>query len=572
MKKNEVNIRPYTSQFYRGNWGYLALGLVQTLFLTAANLLISWLIQIIIDLISGEAVGLELVQVVGLFLLALVLIGVTAALAYFSRPRFAARALERYKNHVFEKLSKKGISAFSGENTSFYISALSNDVAAIEKGYIKGIFDILDQSALCIGALVMMFCYSPLLTLVSILLAALPLLASLLTGGWMAAAEKQVSDRNESYMASLRDSLVGFSVIKSFRAEKRMCRLFAQEVGLVARAQERRQRISVIVEFLSMTAGVTLQFGVFILGAWLVLSGGGLTAGSVMIFVQLLNYVIQPIMVVPRALAEIQGSKALITKLAQAVEANVRQEGTENKTELTDSIVLDDLSFAYEEGKPVLKNISFRFEKGKSYCLVGASGSGKSTLLNLLMAAHPDYRGGICYDAVPLQAIRSEALFEMVSVVQQNVFIFNASIRDNISMFSPFPKEEVDRAIELSGLARLVQERGEDYLCGENGSGLSGGEQQRISIARSLLKNAQVLLVDEATAALDTQTAAQVVNAILDLEGITSIVVTHALEESQLRRYDCILTLKNGHLTEFGSFDKLMEEKGYFYSLYTISQ
>ena len=139
-------------------------------------------------------------------------------------------------------------------------------------------------------------------------------------------------------------------------------------------------------------------------------------------------------------------------------------------------------------------------------------------------------------------------------------------------MFSDFPREEVDRAIELSGLSKLIAERGEDYLCGENGSGLSGGEKQRISIARSLLKKSQVLLVDEATAALDAKTAFQVSNSILDLNDLIRVVVTHALDENLLKRYDCVLTLKNGSVSEYGSFDELMTKKGYFYSLFTVSQ
>jgi ABC-type multidrug transport system fused ATPase/permease subunit len=188
------------------------------------------------------------------------------------------------------------------------------------------------------------------------------------------------------------------------------------------------------------------------------------------------------------------------------------------------------------------------------------------------MASHCGYTGSICYDEADLRQISSESLYEMVSVVQQNVFIFNASIRDNITMFSEFPSEEVDRAIALSGLSQLIAERGKDYLCGENGSGLSGGEKQRISIARSLLKKSQVLLIDEATAALDTQTAFHIFNAVLDLKSLTRIVVTHALDENLLKRYDCVLALKNGRIAESGSFDALMEQKGYFYSLYTVSQ
>lgn len=570
--KAKTNIRPYTRQFYRGNCLPLALGFLRSLMMVVGNLAVSWLLQQVLDLIAGEDVGFTLLQLMlmsGLFFLAVI---AAYFFAYVSTPRFISRAIGQYKEFVFQQLSQKSISAFSGENTSVYISTLSNDANTIEKGYLQNIYMILDQTLLFVGALLMMLWYSPLLTLVSIVLALLPVLASLAAGNRVAEAEKKVSDANEQYMSSLKDSLVGFSVIKSFRAEARMCKLFAQKVRQVADAQCRRAKRSIIVEALSSVAGIILQIGVFLVGAYLVISGSSLSVGTVMVFVQLLNYVINPIAMLPQYFAERKAAKALIAKVADALALNVRQEGTTEKTELRKGITVSGLSFAYEPEKPVLQDIDFTFEAGKSYAIVGASGSGKSTLLNLLMAAQPDYAGSICYDDTELRQIRSEALYEMVSLVQQNVFVFNASIRDNITMFAEFPAEEVDRAIALSGLSELITQRGDDYLCGENGSGLSGGEKQRISIARSLLKKSQVLLVDEATAALDAQTAWQVSNAILELEDMTRIVVTHSLEESLLRQYDGILTLKGGKLVEYGSFDRLMEDKGYFYSLYTVSQ
>ena len=139
-------------------------------------------------------------------------------------------------------------------------------------------------------------------------------------------------------------------------------------------------------------------------------------------------------------------------------------------------------------------------------------------------------------------------------------------------MFREFPKSELDNAIDKAHLRELVTERGEEYLCGENGNGLSGGEKQRISIARSLLRKSSVLLVDEATAALDAKTAHEVSDNILDISGITRIVVTHTLDASQMRRYDEILVLKNGQITESGSFDELLERKEYFYALFTVAQ
>lgn len=572
MKKTNADIRPYTKQFFKGNGFRFALALVQTVLMTAINLIISWLIQQILDLIAGEQIAFTLSELTIITILCIAGIGLTCAFAYFSKPRFISKAIGQYKNYVFEQLSKKSISAFYGENTSLYISALSNDTTTIETNYISNIFGLIEESLMFVSALAMMFFYNPLLTVVSIGLSLLPIIVSILSGNRVAVAEKKVSDLNETYMSTLKDSLVGFSVVKSFRAEVQMCRIFAKSVKQVSNAKEKRKKISIIIQMLSEMASAIVQLGVFLVGAYLALSGKGVTVGTVLIFVQLLNYVLSPISQIPTYLAEYKAAKALIQKLANALNENIREEGNINRHSLTDGIHLEGVSFGYEAEKTVLQDMNFIFNRGKSYAIVGASGSGKSTLLNLLMASHSEYKGSISYDDTELRKISSESLYEMVSVVQQNVFIFNASIRDNITMFSEFPKAEVDRAIELSGLSELIADRGEDYLCGENGSGLSGGEKQRISIARCLLKRSQVLLVDEATAALDAQTAYQVSSSILELDNMTRIVVTHLLDGILLKKYDCILAIRNGRIEEFGSFDELIERKGYFYSLYIVSQ
>lgn len=498
--------------------------------------------------------------------------GITYGFDYVSGPKLYAKAMEQYKNYVFEKISEKGVAAFQGENTNLYISALSNDCAKIETSYLPMMIGIVNQSLLFVATFVMMIYYSPILTGITIALCIAPVIGSLLTGNRVAMAEKKVSDENENYMSTLRDSLGGFSVVKSFKAEAQMCRLFAEDVKRVAKAKEKRAKLGVIIEMISGFTGMLVQIGVFLIGTALALTGFGITAGTVMVFVQLINYLLSPIGTVPSYIAEIKASRALIRKLAAGLAENVRESGLADKTELVEGIKLENLSFSYEEGKKVLEDISFTFEKGKSYALVGASGCGKSTMLNLLMASSTEYEGKICYDDMELREISGDSLYGMLSLVQQNVFVFNESIRDNITMFSQFPQEEVDRAIRLSGLSKLIAERGEEYPCGENGNALSGGEKQRISIARSLLKKSQILLVDEATAALDPQTAFQVSDAILNLDSLTRIVVTHSLEEALLNRYDCILTLKNGKIVEAGSFEELMEKKAYFYSLYTVAQ
>lgn len=229
------------------------------------------------------------------------------------------------------------------------------------------------------------------------------------------------------------------------------------------------------------------------------------------------------------------------------------------------------MSFGYEEGKEILKGIHCTFETGKSYAIVGGSGSGKTTLLNLILGSFHDYQGEVRIGGCELREIKPESLYDYISIIQQNVFVFDSSIQENITMFKPFDQKKIMEAINRSGLSQLMKEKGADYHCGENGCHLSGGERQRISIARCLLKDTSVLLMDEATATLDAKTAMNVTNAILDVDGLTRIIVTHKLEEALLKRYDKILVLRHGQIAEQGNFQELMDKKECFYALYRVS-
>ena len=571
MKTTNKLRKQYTRQFYKGNCLYIIIGIIQSVILAISQLYLAWLMQELVDTATGASTTYTLGQVLLFGLVCIGLFVLTSALDYVSKPKFKAKAIQQYKNKVFEDLSRKNISAFTGENTSLYLSALTNDVSTIEN-YLNNIFILVFFILEFFGALALMFWYSPALTGISIASALLPVAASLLAGNRLAKAEEAVSNQNEAFVASLKDSLSGFSVIKSFRAEIAICRQFAADVKAVANAKCRRDRIDIIINGMGSLAGVGAQFTVFFAGAWLAISGRGASAGMIMAFVQMMNYVISPIASVPQILAMRKSAYALVDKLAAALNENIRDKGEHIPQTLDKGITVNDVTFSYDGEKEALSHVTTTFEAGKSYAIVGGSGSGKSTLLNLLMAGYSNYEGSICYDGKELRSISSESLYDLVSLIQQNVFVFNNTVRDNVTMFHPFDDKAVNQALALSGLSEFITRRGENALCGENGCNLSGGEKQRISIARSLLRKSPVLLMDEATAALDNQTAFRVISSILDLEGLTRIVVTHALDESILARYDKILTMKAGRLVETGTFEELMEKKGYFYSLYTVSQ
>ena len=562
----------FTKQFFHHNKLMFAFAMFATIMLALGNLFISWQMQQIIDIASGVSKTFSLLGIS-------ILVGATVLVFFFimvidfyATPRFLKKAMQQYKDFAFQEITKKSINTFTGENTSTYISALTNDVTSIEVNYLAKLFALIMQIIMFFGAFTMMLYYSPLLTLIAFLLSILPVIASVLTGNRLAIQEKRVSDQNEGFMGMIKDTLSGFSVIKSFKAEREIFNLFAKNNKKTEEIKSQRRKTDMVIQTIGVTAGIIAQFGVFLFGAYLSLSGKGVTAGVVIVFVQLMNFVITPISTVPQILANRKAANALIDKLAAAICANVRQDGKIVSSELTKGIEIKDLSFSYDQDNPVLQNINANFEVGKSYAIVGGSGSGKSTLLNLLMGSNENYEGEIRINEEELRAIDSNSLYDLVSIVQQNVFVFNSTIRDNITMFREFDESKRNRAISMSGLDELIKERGDDYACGENGCGLSGGERQRISIARSLLRKTPILLVDEATAALDAATAFSVTNSILNLAGLTRIIVTHRLEDALLKKYDEILVLRNGRITESGTFEELMAKKEYFYSLYNVSQ
>lgn len=559
-------------QFFYKNIPIFCLAVFAALAAGSLNLILSWIIQQLMDTAAGKSGALSFRTLLLISAGFVLLCAGLSLLNYASQPRFLELAMRQYKDFAFKKLIGKSISSFRDESAAGYLSALTNDAASIETNYLAQMLAMITKAVTFIGALLLMCRYSLLMTAIAAGLTVLPLIASLLTGNRLQAVESRVSERNGEFTAALSDCLAGFTVVKNFKAEREIFRLFAQSNKALEHEKFTGRRIKTLVGMIGAVTGIFAQLGVFIAGVYLSMKGGSMTPGAVVLFVNLMNFIISPIAELPGLLACRKAALGLVDKLAAALERSSFREGSETLNKLEHGIRLENVSFAYEPGKTVLHGINAEFEAGRAYALVGGSGSGKSTLLNLLMAAETNYSGHILADGIELSDISTESLYGTIAAIQQNVFVFNASIKDNVSMFRDFPKTEMDEAIARAHLGALIRERGEDYLCGENGSGLSGGEKQRISIARSLLKKSSVLLADEVTAALDAQTAHRVSSDILDLQGITRIVVTHTLEESLLRRYDKIFVLRGGRIEEAGSFADLMANKGYFYALFTVAQ
>lgn len=569
-KQNKKKSREFIHQLYYKNRMNFIVTIILTIAMSSLNLMISWLIQQIMDSMANQ--NMQAV-VRCAWIAASVVIAYTVANAVYRAvyPRFLQRAMQQYRDYAFSRLTQKSLRSFSKEGTALYVSALTNDCTSIENNYLAATFTIIELLFCFLGALIMMLYYSPVMLVLAVALSFLPVAVSMKAGNRLTEQEKEISKKNERFVSIVNELLSGFPVIKSFRAETQASRLFSQRNEQAEEAKKNKRRTEQLISLLANDAGIIAQMGIFLAGAWLAISGKGVTAGVVIVFVQLMNYILNPISQVPLLWSNRKAAIALMEKLSDALSENVREEGREKLNGFSEKIEVNDLTYGYEPESPVLKDMDAQFDAGKSYAIVGGSGSGKSTLLNLLMGSSSNYQGEICIDGVSIKNIESESLYQLMTSVQQNVFVFNDTIRNNVTMFHEFPDKEVTLALERSGLSEFIEKRGEEFVCGENGANLSGGERQRISIARALLRKSPILLVDEATAALDAATARAVSFSILNLVGMTRIVVTHRLEEAILRRYDKILVMKNGTICEQGNFDTLMKQKGQFYSLFQIA-
>lgn len=549
---------------------WLVMAGIAMLILSIYNIVISWLLQTIIDIVSGDS-SMTILQV-GIIAMITFLIFIAAYVIYrVARPKYLYQAMLCYKQKIFCKMIDKNLSSFRKENTSQYLSMYTNDAKMIEMYYFDSVLEMIDLTVSFVGALLLMLWYSPILTVFGLILSVLPIAASFPIANKMAEAERKVSDGNGEFVSIVRDILQGFPVIKSFQAEKEMKKNFFRENERMEHLKYQSRYIEESINLWGTAASVMMRLGIFLIGAWMSVSGYGVTPGIVLVFLQLMNYVISPIERIPSILAKRKAAIGLIEKMLVSVQINQEQMKENKIGMLKKGISLKDVSVSIGN-KNVLHHLNFEFEIGKKYAVVGSSGAGKSTLINTIMDGFSPVQGEVLFDGIDSREIQPESLFQVMALVQQSVFVFRDTIRNNITLFKEFDEEKVKKAADQAGLRELIDKRGLNDSCGENGNKLSGGERQRIAIARALLRGSQVLLLDEATAALDNQTSYAVIDAVLSMKEMTEIIVTHRLEEKLLYQYDEILVMHAGEIVEKGTFQELMQKKGFFYSLYVVSK
>lgn len=487
------------------------------------------------------------------------------------RNKLVRQIMSRYKNKVFQSILDSDYRDFSIEKSGKFISVLTENMKKIEQDYLHQYFNISKNLSLMIFSLLAMFIGNWFLTLLVIIASIIPMMISGFIGQKSASLQNSAMIADQKYLAKVKDILAGFLVIKSFNVKEAICEDYSHESEKFDEINFIKGKFDVLANVISQLSGMIVFLVAFGGGMYLVFNGYT-TIGSVTAIVQLVNFVVMPLNEIGMGMSKFREGQATLDAF-EVKDVTELQTG-ETKEYFDDVISFSNIDFSYPNTEEkIFNHLSLKIQKGEKIAIVGMSGSGKSTLLNLLLRFYDVTSGHISIDNIDLQAISAESLYNLMTIVQQDVYIFDDTLRANITLNQSFTDEEIKQAVQQSGLESYVveNESGLQTLCGENGSNLSGGQKQRLSIARALIRKTPILLLDEATSSLDNQVTTEIENSILDIQDLTALVVTHKLNETILKKYDRILFMKGGVIVEDGSFGDLMDRRGEFYKLFELS-
>lgn len=484
---------------------------------------------------------------------------------------YMKKTLTKFKEDVFRGVLRKDYKSFNDENTAEYISNLTNDISLVQGQYITPYLEMIGDVVIFVGTTAVLLWINPWITLVMFATSILLFIIPAIFGTPISKRQGLVSDELSKFTTKIKDIFSGYELIKSYNIEDSMTEEFLTCNNQVEHLKLRSNHIQGISASVSMLLGIMTQVSAIALGGYFLMTGK-LTVGSLFAVVQLGNGLFGPIMWIVTKVTMIKGMKEVNSKLLKIINEGNIESDKKSLKEFNENIKLENISFTYNDEIQALDNVSISFSKNKKYAIVGRSGSGKSTILRLLLGYYDNFEGSISFDGQDTKEICKDSINKQISIIHQNVYMFDESIKKNILLGKEFSKDELKKALQVSGVEEFLSilPDGVDSQIGENGSNLSGGQKQRVAIARSLIQNTPILLLDEGTSALDTKTAYEIEDTLLRLDDLTVLTVTHKLSQSLLSRYDEIIVMDKGKVVEMGSFSELVNTKGEFYNLYSI--
>ncbi len=514
---------------------------VVTVLHTAAQAMVALMIRQIIDtineIISTGRTGLitnMAILCVGFALF----VGVAVFTSMYTQGLWIKKIMLRLKNAVFHGMLHQSMATYQTRSSAGDLTLLTQSMGTFEENYLKNSIKIFESTLSIVMAVVLLFTINPLVAVISIVAMCIPTLLPQLFSKKMAHRQEEIVKQTTRYTGKVKDALTGYEVLKTYHAEPQNESICWAQANAMESSKLKMTATNAMVYSVANISSVIVQlFNMLLAGMFTV--RGLISLGSILAVVNLTSMVVSPAFEIAGQITQLKSTRPIVSQMLALLKTS---NAPAPRTEVKRDLVLDDVTFAYAD-TPVLIHASTKFERGKKYAIVGKSGSGKSTLLKLLAGYYDNFDGNILVDG------QGDVQCDC-AVIHQNVFLFDDTIRGNITLHGDYTDAQVQAAVHAAGLDEVVAAlpEGLETSVAENGARFSGGERQRIAIARALLHQKSLLLVDEATSSLDAENAAKIEDSILGLQGITCIAVTHKTDPESLARYDQVLRMESGML------------------------
>ena len=446
------------------------------------------------------------------------------------------------RQDITKKLENCSYSVYNKENSGTYLSWLNNDVQTINTSGFSAVYDVLDLGAMALFAFIPLFFIHWSIAAASVILSFIVIFVPKLFQKKMTDAIVQFSIQKQIFVSKVKDALSGFDVLFSFNLRNRITN--EVEKASNALADKNVYQTKKVITPAIMLAFFSMVAGLIILIYTGILAGYKLVNISAMIAINsLANTLFSSLTNIATRGMNIKTVFPILKKFENieinSEAKNLLQPSFKNKIKITN------LNFAYTPEKPILKNVNMEFEIGKKYGIIGESGSGKTTFFKLLNGMLEDYEGKIEYDGISLLNLDKEKIRENVAYIDQNVYIFNDTVKENICLGKNYPDEKIDNSIKESALLPMIQnlENGINTPASENGKNFSGGQRQRIAIARALIHGRKILLIDEGTSSLDKENALEIEKRLIENPDLTVIMISHNFDPQIKEKLDGVYKL-----------------------------
>jgi len=573
MSKSKITLREVFKTIIWPRRKLISIGLILIVISRLASLVIPWATKYLIDDVMGNKDLYMLKMILGAIFASIVVQAVTSYMLTKILSVEAQHLISVLRVKVQKQILRLPIRFFDNTKSGALVSRIMTDVEGVRNLVGTGLLQLVGGTLSAVICLFMLIKISPIMTLLVLVPMAVFGVISFKAFSYIRPVFRERGQLNAEVTGRLTETLNGVRVIKGFNAEEQEIKTFEDGVEkLYLNVKKSLTSTSLLTSSATFLIGLA-TVGIMGLGGYYVINDS-MTMGDLISFVLFLGFVTFPIVQMSNIGSQLTEAFAGLDRTEEIMNTAIEDDGTVRTIkidEIKGDIVFNDVSFAYEEGKPVLKNINFTAPVGSVTALVGTSGSGKTTIAGLAATfLNPD-SGMITVDGVDLTKVSLNSYRSQLGVVLQDDFLFEGTIRENILFPRPnATEEELTKAVKGAFVHEFTDrfEKGLDTVIGERGVKLSGGQRQRIAIARAILANPRILILDEATSNLDTESESYIQESLRSLmSGRTTFVIAHRL--STIRQANQILVIENGEIEERGMHEELIEKKGRYFQLYT---